>query len=192
MTDWAKLNAARDIVTYAHIHSADKLAKARAICDAADLADAETRGEYADESEALFRCADAFARAYITTALWTGVEYKHGDKRADADRDNDLNPDDIHPDTLRQMMGDCVAFHALADALINEAIETGEVVCGPDFDEWGRAGHDFWLTRNGHGAGFWDGDWPEPYGDKLTELAKRFGEFYLYTDDDGSVRGDAC
>ncbi len=24
-----------------------------------------------------------------------------------------------------------------------------------------RAGHDFWLTRQGHGAGFWDGDWPD-------------------------------
>jgi len=34
-----------------------------------------------------------------------------------------------------------------------------------------QAGHDFWLTRNGHGAGFWDGDWPET-GDALTEASK--------------------
>lgn len=26
--------------------------------------------------------------------------------------------------------------------------------------------HDFWLTRNGHGCGYWDGD----YGDKLGEI----------------------
>lgn len=32
-------------------------------------------------------------------------------------------------------------------------------------------GHDFWLTSAGHGAGFWDGDWPT-YGDRLTELSK--------------------
>lgn len=27
-----------------------------------------------------------------------------------------------------------------------------------------QAGHDFWLTRNGHGAGFWDGDDGKVYG----------------------------
>jgi hypothetical protein len=37
-----------------------------------------------------------------------------------------------------------------------------------------RAGHDFWLTRQGHGTGFWDrglGD----LGGRLTEDAKSFG-----------------
>jgi len=29
----------------------------------------------------------------------------------------------------------------------------------------------------GHGAGFWDGDYPEPQGKLLTELSKTFGEF---------------
>jgi hypothetical protein len=32
-----------------------------------------------------------------------------------------------------------------------------------------EAGHDFILTRNRHGAGFWDGDWEQ--GDELTDLA---------------------
>lgn len=40
-----------------------------------------------------------------------------------------------------------------------------------------QAGHDFVLTVNGHGAGFWDGGWPE-HGDELTEDAKPYGEFY--------------
>ena len=38
------------------------------------------------------------------------------------------------------------------------------------------AGHDFWLTRNGHGAGFWDGDWQEPAAAALTAAAHAFGE----------------
>jgi hypothetical protein len=47
-------------------------------------------------------------------------------------------------------------------------------------------GHDFWLTRNGTGAGFWDGDWFE--GEKLTEAAKAFGNFDLMVDhDDGTI-----
>jgi len=37
-----------------------------------------------------------------------------------------------------------------------------------------EAGHDFHLTRNGHGAGFWDGDWDdEPDDENGVELAVR-------------------
>lgn len=42
-------------------------------------------------------------------------------------------------------------------------------------------GTDLLLTRNGHGAGFWDGDWGEE-GDILTEIAERMGEVYAYAD----------
>lgn len=34
--------------------------------------------------------------------------------------------------------------------------------------DWARAGHDLWLTRNGHGTGFWDR--PEVYGDALAQM----------------------
>jgi hypothetical protein len=39
--------------------------------------------------------------------------------------------------------------------------------------------HDFWLTRNHHGAGFWDRDYPDDIGDKLTDLAHMYGERHL-------------
>jgi hypothetical protein len=51
-------------------------------------------------------------------------------------------------------------------------------------DKYVRAGHDFWLTRNRSGAGFWDGDWPEPAATRLTDAAHAFGE-RLILDDDG-------
>lgn len=47
--------------------------------------------------------------------------------------------------------------------------------------------HDFWLTRNRHGAGFWDGDYEKADGEKLTELAHSFGEINLYVGDDGKI-----
>ncbi len=50
-----------------------------------------------------------------------------------------------------------------------------------------QGGHDFWLTRNGHGAGFWDGDWDEPYGHMLDMGAKAYGEFQTYFGDDGLI-----
>ncbi len=45
------------------------------------------------------------------------------------------------------------------------------------------AAHDFFLTRNGHGAGFWDK--PENYGgqviaDKLTDICKEIGSTDCY------------
>jgi hypothetical protein len=43
-----------------------------------------------------------------------------------------------------------------------------------------QAGHDFWLTRQGHGTGFWDR--PEVYGralaDALTLTCKAIGEVF--------------
>jgi hypothetical protein len=51
------------------------------------------------------------------------------------------------------------------------------------------AGHDFWLTRNGHGAGFWDRNYnPSPlyYAcQNLSGAAKAWGEASLYVGDDG-------
>ncbi|MCK5613434.1 hypothetical protein KAR91_66805 [Candidatus Pacearchaeota archaeon] len=44
-----------------------------------------------------------------------------------------------------------------------------------------QLGHDFWLTRNGHGAGFWDRPevWGKVEAKKLTDLSEQFGEYYL-------------
>lgn len=45
-------------------------------------------------------------------------------------------------------------------------------------------GHDLWLTRNRHGAGFWDRG-AGPAGDTLTEAAHALGETDCYLGDDG-------
>jgi len=42
--------------------------------------------------------------------------------------------------------------------------------------------YDFWLTRNRHGAGFWDGDYEN--GEVLTDIAHSFGEVNTYEGDD--------
>lgn len=52
---------------------------------------------------------------------------------------------------------------------------------GPD-----QAGHDFCLTRNRHGAGFWDGDYPT-HGDVLTDASQKYAEVFLHLGDDGLV-----
>lgn len=55
----------------------------------------------------------------------------------------------------------------------------------PGHIDWSQAGHDLWLTRNGHGAGFWDrddsvyGETPikgEPLKLIFTAIAKAMGQ----------------
>lgn len=48
----------------------------------------------------------------------------------------------------------------------------------------GQVGHDFCLTRNGHGAGFWDRGLGE-LGDRLTRASKPYGTQDGYIGDNG-------
>ena len=65
--------------------------------------------------------------------------------------------------------------------------------CAEELKGYDHIGHDFWLTRNGHGAGFWDGDYRdrdagEDYGDQLTSIVKaNFAECDVWADGDGGV-----
>lgn len=124
---------------------------------------------------------DSFLRAYITTALWSSND-DNGDPL-----DDNYDESDLAQQTLERMAADCRKFETENAETISAAVETGHVKCGPDFDEHERAAHDFWLTRNRHGAGFWDGDWPEPYATQLTDAAHAFGEADLYVGDDGQI-----
>jgi hypothetical protein len=58
---------------------------------------------------------------------------------------------------------------------------------GIDASDWSadQFGHDFWLTRNGHGAGFWDRG--HEAGSELTKWAKTFGTSDLYVGDNGKL-----
>lgn len=58
--------------------------------------------------------------------------------------------------------------------------------CNGDF--WAAAAHDFIMTRNGHGTGFWDaGRWHAPWGQKLTALAKEYDPLDVWIDDDNEA-----
>lgn len=118
---------------------------------------------------------DAFTEAYVTAALWSSTDDD------DSPMDDNYSKDSIAPESLYQMIADCAHFQKLYGDLIVEENYVGRSESGVD----AMAGHDFWLTRCGHGAGFWDGDWT--CGDVLTKAAKSFGETSLYVGDDGRV-----
>lgn len=76
------------------------------------------------------------------------------------------DPSDFSNEAIAEIEADCKNFLDQAFDLVK--------------DNLSQAGHDFWLTRNHHGAGFWDGDWPEEAGKTLTALAHSFGEKYYF------------
>ena len=54
-------------------------------------------------------------------------------------------------------------------------------ICTNAFDDSvSQAGHDFFFTRNGHGCGFWEDEWPETYRDMLAAAARGYGELNLH------------
>jgi hypothetical protein len=87
--------------------------------------------------------------------------------------DRNYGIEDIAPETLERMKADCARFQADNAADIEADLEL--------------AGHDFFLTRCGHGSGYWDGDWAEPAASRLTDAAHRFGEVNLYVGDDSLI-----
>lgn len=99
-----------------------------------------------------------FMAGYMDAALWTNA-----------------SSTGISPALEASMLADARKFLSKAEVML-------------PINEMDRAGHDFWLTRNREGAGFWDGFWGED-GDTLTELAQEFPEVDVYVGDDGLLYG---
>jgi len=122
---------------------------------------------------------DDFTRAYIEAALWSTND--ESNEQGGNPLDHNYTPEDIAPETLETIVADCKRF---------QEENAKDIAAGEDrldYTTSERAGHDFWLTRNGHGCGFWDGDWPKGAEDRLTEASKAFGEVWLYVGDDGRI-----
>jgi hypothetical protein len=111
---------------------------------------------------------ESFISAYIACALWSSTDGDTGDML-----DAIYTADDISPDAMAMIRDECEAFIAANTADLK------------DMDP-AQAGHDFWLTRNGHGAGFWDRGLGQK-GARLTEACRPWGSCDLYVGDDGLV-----
>ncbi len=76
------------------------------------------------------------------------------------------------------MQADCDEFRKLAGFLLDAEN------CLTGLDSHKQAGHDFWLTRCGHGCGFWETyDWKPCEGALLTTLCEKFGNVDLHSVD---------
>jgi hypothetical protein len=120
----------------------------------------DTSGEVAATD---WRDLDEFTQAFIEAAFWTsecpGVDSEEFETEehqeamregcADGTIPGDVGFDDLTPEALASITALCRAFQAEAGDLLAEAY--GRADYSP-----AQAGHDYWLTYNGHGTGFWD------------------------------------
>lgn len=135
---------------------------------------------------------DSFTRSYLETALWSadahrrfahlctergvGCEALHArafqratndESREDGGDPLDANYDvsDFTAKALAEAIGDCKDFQEEYGHLWEDNSNSD-------------AGHNYWLNRSGHGAGFWDGGYKN--GDKLDKAAKAAGSVDIY------------
>ena len=91
---------------------------------------------------------------------------------------------------LKRIDSDWNSFRKQAEEMGFDAEQhcAGTLHSDCDGDAWNAAAHDFILTRNHHGTGFWDtGRWEEPWDDRLTKLSHTFEELHGYINDENEI-----
>lgn len=148
-----------------------------------------------------FQKLDGFTRGYIEALFFTECEPGTVQAKAnlypgargvwnpetESSLPGDVGYYDFAPEAFAKIIADCTQFQTAHADLLERAYEARGYS-----DEY--AGHDFWLTRNGHGAGFWDRGLGE-VGDALSafcgwearNLENSFGEVDAYLGDDGHI-----
>lgn len=112
--------------------------------------------------------------AYIECALWAGLDISRTDESGNnPPLDENYGADDISAEALNELRSD------LADFTQANASDLADL-------EPQQVGHDFYLTRNRRGAGFWDRGLDD-VGDRLTEACLPYGTSELYPGDDGRL-----
>lgn len=115
--------------------------------------------QYVLEMTPLARTLDAFTYGYVEAAFYLDFD--------------SATVEDLSAEALEEIRRDCAAFQE----------RYGSLFAGRERS----AGIDFWLTRNGHGAGFWDGGWEDEQGEALTRACRTFHKRSLYYGDDGAI-----
>lgn len=108
-----------------------------------------------------------FVNSYLATAAWV-----------ECDSDENTEFTKLAKETAKQ---DCKQFINAVVERFGE-VKANELLTIEGNDLTYLAAHDFYLTRNGHGVGFWDK--PEIYGEDesevLTEISQKLGSSMAY------------
>ena len=108
---------------------------------------------------------DKVLNSYLETALWAeGGDDSKMDSKSILDIDNE---------SKEESKKDIIDFIKKAEEIAPEELKT--------YNEE-SLGHNIWLSRNGHGAGFFDDN-----NDQLQDIAREMDSKYIYVGDDDVV-----
>lgn len=88
--------------------------------------------------------------------------------------------EDLNPQDLEKIKKDIKDFYLMSYKILIR------VVSRDIYFKWEHVGHNFWLTRNGHGTGFWDRGLGDD-GESLTKICEKFGPVWSYIGNDGKI-----
>lgn len=123
---------------------------------------------------------EEFCKSYFEAMFWASYDYSETDETGNPKHTMGENYGienfaqetfDKHVEVCREFLEANLADFLIAKTL-NYTLDQG--------------GHDLWLTRCGHGAGFWDRGLGT-VGDRLTKASKVYGDCHVYVGDDGMV-----
>ncbi len=118
---------------------------------------------------------DDFSKGYLIASIW--AETDQSTPSGGEPIDSNYSIQDFYHKDLHYMIEDCKAFQEKNADLLKRYYELYNPKTDCSVQEC--AGHDFWLTRNHHGVGYWDRGLPDELGEALTEAAHAFGECNL-------------
>lgn len=120
---------------------------------------------------------DTFTSAYIEAMLWANTVIVEGpEAEPNTTASDGVSFDELSDDTRAKLEQDARDFRSIP--YVAELLKK----C-PEWYGEEEAGHDFALTRNRHGTGFWDRGLPDDLGNKLTSEAQSWGESTIYGTD---------
>lgn len=56
-----------------------------------------------------------------------------------------------------------------------------------EYTDDGHIAYDFWMTRNEHGCGYWDGDYGDALGDLLDKACESRGRQHVWINENGTL-----
>lgn len=128
--------------------------------------------------QALIASLDSFTLSYIEAALWSSND--ESTPQGGETLDRNFRIEDMTLVCLEIIKADCERFQSENARALNLADYSHIRARGHDYKDSEFAGHDFWLTRNHHGVGFWDRGLRLHLGDHLSNKANEYREVNLY------------
>lgn len=144
-------------------------------------------------------------KGYIEAALWTEEE-KLKEDRETIEIDRNFDDEDDETDEMERFVRLNSNYQTKSiESFSREDIEDNSLIkayqdikqfinlAGPAVDYavgekgYEQLGHDFWLSRNHHGAGFFDHSYDDDEEKILMDASHKLGEIYIYINDSGKL-----